>query len=120
MLLADRMKRLHRLARLHIHCRNLSLLGDLMSAGDAEACEFLHDGFLVLLVKVDVAADGLIHFRLATRGLRHDHILVGLLLLLQDRRGRVQEGPAILTAQEGKGVPDTARLWSLDRHFYNY
>ena len=119
MLLADRMKRLHGLARLHIHGRNLSLLGDLMSAGDAEACELLHDGFLIFLVKVDIAADGLIHFCLATRGLRHDHILVGL-LLLQDRGGWVQEGPAILTAQEGKSVPDPARLWSLDRHFYNY
>ena len=90
-----------------------------MSACNAEACELLRHGLLVLLVKVDVAADGFIHFRLASGGLCNYHILVSL-LLLQNRRGRVQEGPAIFTAQEGKGVPNAARLRSLDRHFYNY
>ena len=113
------MKSLHRLARLHIDSHYLSLLSDLMRASDAEACELLHDGLLVLLVEVDVAADGLIHLRLASGGLCHDHILVRL-LLLQDRGGWVQEGAAIFTAQEGKGVSDAARLRSLDRHFYNY
>lgn len=81
MLLADRMKCLHGLARLHIHGRYLSLLGDLMRASDAEASELLHDGLLILLVKVDVAADGLIHLRLASGRLCNDHILVRLLLL---------------------------------------
>ena len=90
-----------------------------MSACNAEACELLNHGFLVLRVKVDIAADGFIHFRLRSCRLCHYHILVSL-LLLQDRRGWVQEGASIFTAQEGKGVPDPAGLRSEDRHLYNY
>jgi hypothetical protein len=118
-LLSNGLESLHGLAWLHIYNQVLRLLRDLMRACYAEARIHLHHVLLVSLVEVHVSSNGLIHFCLTTSGLRHDNILVSL-LLLQDRGRRVKEGTTVLTTKEREGVADTACLRSKDRHFYNY
>ena len=114
------MEGLHGLARVYINLEVLSMLSNLMRAGYTKPRVYLEHIFLVSLVKVDIAADRLVHLSLATTGcFRDNDILIGLLLLLlKDGSCGVQEGATVFAAQEGECVPDAASLGSEYRHFY--